>query len=255
MGIFLDGGSIIDVDGDGLISPGEVYAPTVNESISGGRAVISGLADINEAKTIVQRLNAGALPVPIELISQQTVGASLGQKSLQESLRAGLFGLLLVALFMILYYRLPGLLSVFSLLVYGSVLLALFKLIPVTLSLAGLAGLILSIGMAVDANVLIFERLREELAEGRRLSQAVSNAFARAWPSIRDGNASTLITTAILMWFSTSIVKGFAVTLFFGVLISMFSAVVVTKTFVLLLAGDWLEKRPWLIGVPKKLKE
>jgi len=229
-----------------------ISVPTVNEKITGGQAVISGSFNIQEAKLLAQRLNAGALPVPIELISQQTVGASLGKISLEISLKAGLLGLLLVALFMIVYYRLPGVLAVISLCIYGILVLAIFKIIPVTLSLAGLAGFILSIGMAVDANVLIFERLKEELKAGRPLSIAIINAFERAWPSIRDGNVSTIITCLILMWFSTSIVKGFAITLFLGILISMFSAIVITKTLLQTVESEWLEKRLGLLGANKK---
>lgn len=226
-----------------------ISAPRVNSKITGGKAVISGGFNINEAKVLAQRLNAGALPVPIELISQQTVGSSLGNKSLTASLKAGLIGLILVAIFMILYYRLPGILAVFSLAIYGVWVLAVFKLWPVTLSLSGMAGFILSIGMAVDANVLIFERLKEELKSGKPLSLAVNDSFDRAWPSIRDGNISTLITCFILIQFSTSIVKGFAITLGLGVLVSMLSAIVVTKTFLNLVAGDWLDKVKWLVGV------
>jgi preprotein translocase subunit SecD len=213
--------------------------------------VISGNFNIKEAKQLAQRLNAGALPVPIHLISQQSVGASLGAVSLATSLKAGIIGLILVGLFMILYYRVPGILAVVSLIIYGALVLAVFKIWPVTLSLAGLAGFILSIGMAVDANVLIFERLKEELQAGKPLSLAVEDSFNRAWPSIRDGNVSTLITCFILIQFSTSIVKGFAITLGLGVLVSMFSAIVITKTFLQLISGKWLEGKPFLIGVKK----
>lgn len=240
-------GSPVAIFLDGFI----ISSPTVNERISGGRAVISGNFNAQEAKELVQRLNAGALPVPIELVSQQTVGASLGRASLLMSLKAGLIGILLVAIFMIIYYRLPGLLAVISLAMYGILVLTLFKLVPVTLTLAGLAGFILSIGMAVDANVLIFERFKEELAQGYSLSKAIDNAFARAWPSIRDGNISTIITCLILIWFSTSIVKGFAITLLVGVIISMISAVIITKTFMQLCDRGWLDNNKWLIGVKK----
>lgn len=228
-----------------------ISVPNVNEKISGGKAVISGDFSVSDAQLLAQRLNAGALPVPIEMISQQTVGATLGQASLDASLKAALIGLLLVAVFMIAYYRLPGVLAVFSLCIYGILVLAVFKMWPVTLTLSGLAGFILSIGMAVDANVLIFERLKEELKEGKPLSLAVEDSFNRSWPSIRDGNVSTLITCFILIQFTTSIVKGFAITLGLGVLISMFSAIVITKTFLQLASLDWLEKKAWLIGVKK----
>jgi len=229
-----------------------ISRPTVNEKIMGGRAVINGSFSVEEAKTLAQRLNAGALPVPINLISQQTVGASLGKSSLLISLKAGLLGLALVALFMILYYRLPGFVAVLSLGIYGVAILAIFKLVPVTLSLSGLAGFILSIGMAVDANVLIFERLKEEVRDGRPLSVAIENSFERAWPSIRDGNVSTIITSLILLWFSTSIVKGFALTLLIGILVSMISAIYITRNFLRIINGEWLEKRSWLLGLKIK---
>ena len=208
-----------------------ISVPTVNEPIREGRAVITGRFNIKEAKELVQRLNAGALPVPINLISQQTVGASLGQESVDKSLFAGLIGLAAVALFMILYYRLPGLLAVLALAIYTAIVLTLFKVIPVTLTLAGVAGFILSVGMAVDANVLIFERLKEELKNGRELDSAIEEGFKRAWTSIRDSNLSTILTCLILIWFGTSIIKGFAITLALGVVISMFSAIMVTRSF------------------------
>ena len=228
-----------------------ISTPNVNEKISGGKAVISGSFNIKDAKLLAQRLNAGALPVPINLINQQTVGASLGHQSVENSLRAGIFGLILVAIFMILFYRLPGLLAVFALAVYGILIMAIFKLWPVTLTLSGLAGFILSIGMAVDANVLIFERFKEELRSGKPMDSAIEEGFMRAWPSIRDGNVSTLITCFILIQFSTSIIKGFAITLGLGVLISMFSAIVITRNFLRMVSGEWLEKRKWLLGIKK----
>lgn len=200
-----------------------ISVPVVNEPILDGQAVISGDFSVEEAKTLAQRLNAGALPVPINLISQQTIGASLGKDSLDKSLKAGLYGLLAVALFMLLFYRLRGIVAVSALLIYGALLLAIFKLLPVTLTLAGMAGVILSIGMAVDANVLVFERLKEE--------NRIADAFKRAWPAIRDGNISTLITCLILYFFTTGLVKGFALTLGIGVLLSMFSAMIVTRLF------------------------
>lgn len=213
----------IFLDGDAI------SAPVVQTVITGGQAVISGTFTLAEAKELAQRLNTGALPVPIELVSQQTVGASLGAESLKKSLTAGIAGFILIMIFMILYYRLPGLLSVIALSLYVSLSLAILKLIGVTLSLAGIAGFILSIGMAVDANVLIFERLKEELREGKSLKAAVEEGFTRAWSSIRDGNFSTLITCAFLMWFGSSFVKGFAVTLTVGILVSMFSAITITR--------------------------
>ncbi len=279
-----------------------ISTPTVNEKITGGQANISGHFNVEEAKLLVKRLNSGALPVPITLISQKTVEASLGFKSINNSLKAGLIGLLLVSLFMIIYYRLPGLLSVLSLMVYGLTVLAIFKALPIwlalimvvimvglifytfnelklfngtlaalfivigvilffyaqqaiTLTLSGVAGFILSIGIAVDANILIFARTREELKSGKSVSQAVDSGFKRAWPSIRDGNVSTLITCLILMFFGTSSVKGFGTTLFIGIAVSLFSAIVITHTLFVVILGDWLEKRTWLLGVRKAKTE
>jgi len=228
VGIFLDGNPI--------------SVPTVQEAIREGTAIISGSFSIKEAKELVRRLNAGALPVPITLESQQSVGASLGKESLDKSLKAGLIGFLIVALFMILYYRLPGLIAVLALGLYAALNLSLFKLIPVTLSLSGIAGFILSVGMAVDANVLIFERMKEELMRGRTLQSSIDEGFKRAWNSIRDSNFTSLISCAILFYTSSSLIKGFAVTLAIGVLVSMFSAVVVSRTLMLLVSGwSWLK--------------
>lgn len=229
-----------------------ISIPNVNEKITGGKAVISGKFNTTEAKDLAKRLNAGALPLPIELINQQTVGATLGDAAVRSSLQAGLIGLLLVALFMIIFYRLPGLLSVASLMIYGLIVLAIFKLWPVTLTLPGIAGFIMSIGIAVDANILIFERMKEELRAGRTLTRGLEEGFTRAWPSIRDGNVSTIITTIVLMLFSTSIIKGFAVTLFLGVLVSLFTAIVVTRNFLKLIDEKVLEKHSWLICRIKK---
>lgn len=215
IGIYLDGAPI--------------SAPVVNEEITGGKAQITGNFTAQEAKELVGRMNAGALPVPIVLISQQTIGASLGAESLHKSVLAGAIGFLILAIFMILWYRLPGVLAVLALLFYVAILLALFKLIPVTLTIAGIAGVILSIGMAVDANVLIFERLKEELQNGKRLEDAIDEGFGRAWTSIRDSNVSSLLTALILYWLGTSVVKGFALTLGIGIAVSMFSAISVTR--------------------------
>lgn len=223
-----------------------ISAPTVNQVITAGNAVIQGNFSLKEAKVLSQRLNAGALPVPISLIGQQTIGPSLGKVSLDKSLFAGLVGFLAVVLFMILYYRLPGLLASIALLIYVGLALAVFKLIGVTLTLAGIAGFILSIGMAVDANVLIFERLKEELRNGKTLGLAVKEGFDRAWLSIRDSNVSSLITCGILAWFGTSLVKGFAITLALGIGVSMFSAIAVTRTF--LRAVEPRVKNKWLMG-------
>ncbi len=224
-----------------------ISIPRVNEAITGGSAVITGRFDVKEAKLLAQRLNAGALPVPIQLEARRLIGASLGKESLERSLAAGRIGFLLVALFMILYYRLPGLLAVLSLGLYTLMLLAIFKLAPVTLTLAGIAGVVLSLGMAVDANILIFERLKEELRAGRVLESAIIEGFKRAWSSIRDSNVSSLITAFILIAFTASAVKGFAVTLSIGILLSMFSAITVTRTL-LRLTSPWLGKYAWLWG-------
>lgn len=232
-----------------------ISAPTVNQSIKEGKAVITGQFSIEEAKLLAQRLNAGALPVPIELISEQTVGPTLGSISLEKSLIAGLIGFALVALFMIIYYRLPGLISVFALCFYIVFLLALFKLIPVTLTLAGLAGFILSVGIAVDANVLIFERLKEEIRAGRPIMSAIDEGFRRAWPSIRDGNITTLLACFFLFWFSSSVIKGFALTLGVGVLMSMFSAITITRVFLKLIAGWRIKENMWLFGAKPEEEE
>lgn len=206
-------------------------APVVREKISGGKAQITGQFSITEARDLVRRLNAGALPVPITLVNQQSVEATLGAESLGRSLAAALVGFFAVALFMIFWYRVPGLLAVVALLIYAAIVLSLFKLIPVTLTAAGIAGFVLSVGMAVDANILIFERMKEEFGRGRDLSSAVEEGFGRAWTSIRDSNVSSLITALILYWLGTSVVKGFAFTLGIGILVSMFSAISVSRTF------------------------
>lgn len=210
-----------------------ISAPVVREEIRDGKAQISGGFTPQEAKELVGRLNAGALPVPIKLIAQQTVGPSLGQESLVKSIQAGIYGFLAVALFMIFWYRLPGVLAVLALILYAAIVLAIFKLIPVTLTVAGIGGFILSVGMAVDANVLIFERLKEELRKGKMLEEAIGEGFGRAWTSIRDSNVSSLITSAILYWMGTSVVQGFALTLSIGILVSMFSAIWITRTLLI----------------------
>jgi protein-export membrane protein SecD len=206
-------------------------APVVREKISGGQAQITGDFSVDDARQLVRRLNAGALPVPISLISQQSVQSTLGSEALLRSLRAGVYGTIAVMIFMIGWYRLPGLIAVLALGVYSSLVLALFKVIPVTLSSAGIAGFILSIGMAVDANILIFERMKEELREGKSLDVAMTEGFRRAWTSIRDSNVSSLITSVILYYFGTSVVRGFALTLFIGIVVSMFTAITASRLF------------------------
>jgi len=209
-----------------------ISVPTVRESITSGKAVITGKFTLEEAKELASRLSAGALPLPIKLIGQQNIGASLGKESVKASIIAGLIGLLGVACLMILNYGRMGVLSVLSLFVYCLINLCLFKLIPVTLTLPGIAGFILSIGMAVDANVLILERIKEEKALGKIRRQTIKDGFSRAWLAIRDGNLTTLIVCLILFYFATGMVKGFAVTLSLGVIISMFSAIIITKNFI-----------------------
>jgi len=210
-----------------------ISSPVIREEIRDGKAQISGNFTPQEAKTLVRDINYGALPVPIELISTQSVGASIGAETLNKGIWVALYGILAVMLFLIIWYRLPGLLASVSLLIYISLVLAVFKLIPVTLTSAGIAGFILSIGMAVDANVLIFERLKEELKSGRDIDSAVREGFTRAWLSIRDSNISSIITAVILFWFGTSLVEGFALTFGLGVLVSMFTAITVTRSFLL----------------------
>lgn len=233
-----------------------ISIPTVQNEIRGGKAIITGQFSVVEAKTLAQRMQSGALPVPIKLIAQQSVGPILGESSVRASLVAGLWGLLFVSLFMLVLYRLPGLLSVIALGVYTLLSLAVFKLLPVTLSLAGIAGFILSIGLAVDANVLIFERLKEELRNGKSYSSAMEEAFRRAWLSIRDGNVTSLISCFVLYWFTSSVVKGFALTLAIGTLFSMFTAITVTRNLIRwVCTPKMVEKLGWLMLVPAKKEE
>jgi len=209
-------------------------APVIQQEIPGGNAQITGNFSLNEAKSLVSDLNLGALPLPITLISTQTIGASLGSSALDASIFAGLVAFVIIALFLILWYRLPGLVASIALVIYTALNLAIFKLIPVTLTSAGIAGFILSIGMAVDANILIFERTKEELRRGRALPEAIREGFHRAWLSIRDSNLSSIITAIILYYFaSTPIVQGFALVFLIGVLVSMFTAITVTRTFLM----------------------
>jgi preprotein translocase subunit SecD len=208
-----------------------ISTPVVREEIPTGEAVISGNFTPTEAKQLVGRLNSGALPVPITLTSTQTIGATLGESAIAAGVKAAIFGFMLVALFLILWYRLPGLVAAVSLSLFVVIMLALFKLLPVTLTAAGIAGFIISIGIAVDANVLIFERVKEELRKGETVASAVSHGFSRAWFSIRDSNISGLITAIILFWFGTSLIKGFALTLGMGIAVSLFSAITLTRIF------------------------
>lgn len=248
LAIYLDGMSIVDTSGDGKIDAGDLYAPIVQGKITGGKAVITGDMSTQKANEIARRLNSGALPVKIgEPISQQTVGPTLGAVSLEKSLMAGIYGFLAVVLFMVLVYRLPGVLASLALVIYVAIALSLFKLVPVTLSLAGIGGFVLSIGMAVDANILIFSRMREEIKQGKGLALATEEGFKRAWPSIRDSNFNSLIVCAILFIFATSFIKGFALTLSIGILVSMFSAIFITRILLMIIVGPRLEKFKWLL--------
>ncbi len=213
-----------------------ISSPVIRDEISDGKAVISGGFTADEAKNLVRDLNYGALPVPIELVSTQTIGASLGQDAKHSGVKAGLVGFIILVAFLIVWYRLPGIIASISLSAYIILSLAIFKLIPVTFTAAGIAGFILSIGMAVDANVLIFERMKEELKRGKSVNDALHEGFTRAWLSIRDSNISSIITAIILFWLGTSAIKGFALTLGLGVIISMFTAITVSRTFLFAIA-------------------
>lgn len=236
LAIYLDSLPIVDTNGDGTINESDPpYAPTVNTAIPDGQAVITGNFTIEEARELATRLNSGALPVPIQLLSQQNIGPSLGQIAVVKSLVAGLLGFSAVGLFMILFYRLPGFLATIALIVYAALALAIFKLIGVTFTTASITGFILSVGIAIDANILIFERMKEELRAGKSLPQALQEGFRRAWPSVRDSNLSSLLTSVVLFT-STGIIRGFALTLGIGIIISMFTAITVTKTLLQLVS-------------------
>ncbi|MFQ5407180.1 MAG: protein translocase subunit SecD [Anaerolineales bacterium] len=231
-----------------------ISSPQIQGQITGGQGQISGRFTVEEANQLALQLRYGALPVPLTVVNSRTVGPTLGQDSVRQSLTAGIIGFATVALFMLLYYRLPGFVAVLALAMYAAITFALFKLIPVTLTLPGIAGFVLSVGVAVDANILIFERMKEELRAGRRLALAVDEGFARAWPSIRDSNISTLITCTILFWFGNtfgaSIVKGFALTLAIGVGVSLFTAILATRTLLhVFLDRVDFEERKALFGV------
>jgi len=231
-----------------------ISAPVVNDVIRNGEAIISGKFSLKEAQELSRRLNAGALPVPIKLVSQQSVEASLGIASLNKSLKAGLWGLITVGIFMILYYRLAGVVAVLALTTYTAMMVTLFKLSSlspygITLTLSGIAGFILSVGMAVDANILIFERMKEEIKRGRDMKTALDEGFKRAWTSIRDGNFSTILTSLILIVFGTGFIQGFAITLTLGVLMSMFTAIVISRILLRTILGPWSENHKALVLV------
>jgi len=215
-----------------------IESPVVQQKISGGKAQITGRFTIDTAKLLVERFNAGALPAPITLINQETTSPTLGENSFTKTLLAGIIGTILVMLFMLFYYRGFGVYAVVALLIYIALTLAIFKLVPITLTLAGLAGFILTIGMAVDANILIFERIKEELKKGLSRQAAIYEGFKNAWLSIRDSNTSTIITAVILYYFTTSFVRGFAFTLLIGVAVSMFSAITTTRMLLTVFAKD-----------------
>jgi protein-export membrane protein SecD len=208
-----------------------ISSPTVNEEITLGTAVISGNFSIDEAKTLVGRLNSGALPVPISLAGKSVVEPALGAKAVAAGTKAAEVGFGLIVIFMILWYRLPGVMASFALVSYLVMMLVLFKIIPVTLTSAGIAGLIISLGLAVDANVLTFERMKEEIRSGKSLRDGVETGFLRAWTSIRDSHIAAIIVSVILFWLGTSIVKGFAFTFFLGAVVSLISAQIVTRVF------------------------
>ena len=228
-----------------------ISSPVVRTAITNGSGQISGSFTVDSANALAIQLKYGALPIPLQVDQIETVGPSLGQDSLRRSLVAGAVGMSVVVLFMVLYYRLPGILADLALALYAMTALSIFRLVPVTFTLPGIAGFVLSVGMAVDANILIFERLKEELRNGKPLRVAVDAGFSRAWPSIRDSNISTIITCLILYWFGgafgASLVKGFALTLAIGVLVSMFTAIIVTRTFlhVVLDRIDFSRRHSW----------
>lgn len=220
-------GKTIAIYLDGAI----ISAPNVNEEITGGQAVISGSFNTTEARDLARRLNSGALPVPIELVSTSNIGATLGSAATNAGVTAGIIGFLLVALCMIIWYRLPGLIAVINLAIYAAIMLAVFKLWPITLTAAGIAGFVISIGIAVDANILVFERMKEEVAHGGTIRDGLNAGFSRAWNSVRDSNFSSLITAFILYATGTALIKSFAFTFFLGTLISLFVAYTISRTF------------------------
>ncbi|QQS61198.1 MAG: protein translocase subunit SecD [Candidatus Moraniibacteriota bacterium] len=244
-----------------FIDKEKVTAPTVQSIIPDGVAEITGQYTLEEAQSLKSRLNEGALPVPLQLVGQQSIEASLGQEDLNKSLKAGFFGVLAVIIYMVVYYRFFGVIAGVALIMYTTMLIAIFKLSsfpgwdwPITLTLSGIAGFILSIGMAVDANVLIFERIKEELRNGKYIESAIREGFRRAWPSIRDGNLSTLLTCVILIWMGTGFVQGFALILFLGVSFSMFTAIGIVQTMVKALPMQFLDRHLWLIARIKRSK-
>ena len=235
-----------------------LIAPVSRAWIRDGRSQITGNFTRDEARTLSIQLDSGRLPVPLTLIQESEVDALLGSESLEKSLLAGLIGLGLVMVFMVAYYRMAGVVAAFALVFYAVAVLAIFKLIPVTLTLPHIGGFILSVGLAVDANVLIFERMKEELRVGRTLASSMEVGFSRAWPAIRDGNVSTLITCGVLLWFGSrlggGLINGFALSLMIGVLVSMFTAVVVSRNLLQIMAWIGLSRRINLFS-PEKIRQ
>jgi preprotein translocase subunit SecD len=250
MGIF-DGDVALLGDDDLPIAP-------IVQNVISDRGQIEGLS-LDEATRLSKQLNYGRLPVSLSIYSDETVSPTLGEDFIEMSLKAGIIGIILVMLFMIIYYRLPGFLASLALVFYGALVLAIFKLIPVTMTLAGIGGFVLSIGMAVDANVLIFERMKEEFATGRTLGAAIDAGFSRAWTAIRDGNITTFIVCVILYWMGTVLLSGesiqsFAMTLFIGVAVSMFTAIIVTRTLLRLFVGSHLARKTALFSAHREKK-
>ncbi len=241
LGIFLD---------DKLVS-----APNVNSPITGGSGLIEGGFTAEDAKKLAIQLKAGQLPVPLSMVENRTVGPTLGQEAVEKSFMAGMAGLIVVVFFMLWFYRVPGAMANISLIFYSALNMAVFKLIPVTLTVPGIAGFILSIGMAVDANILIFERTKEELRMGKSIFNAVESGFQRAFSSIFDSNTTTLISCAVLYYFGTGLIRGFAVTLAIGVIISMFTAITVTRTIMRVLVRFKKMRNPLLYGVKPARKQ
>jgi len=246
LAIFLDNKPII---GD------TVYAPNIRQEITGGQAQISGGLTHKEALELAQNLNAGAIPAPISLIGEKTIGSILGEQALANGVKAGLIGIVILFVYMILYYKMAGLMADIALSIYTIFIIAIFKIFGVTLSLAGIAAIIFSIGIAVDANILIFERMKEELKAGKDTFSSLKEGFIRAWNSIRDSNVSSLLICAVLFIFGASMIRGFALTLAIGIITSLFTAIFVTKTLLLIITEKFEIGSLWLIGISNKIKK
>jgi protein-export membrane protein SecD len=246
-------GEILGIVLDGVV----ISSPGINEPITGGQGIITGDFDLESATRLATQLRYGSLPIPLRVDSTSTVGPTLGQISVEQSIRAGIIGIAVVILFMLIYYRLPGVSAALALLLFAAINLAIYKLVPVTMTLPAITGFLISVGTAVDGNILIFERMKEELRAGKRVSKAVEAGFNRAWASIRDSNLSTIIICIVLWSFGTSFgaaaVRGFAVTLGLGLVVNLFTAVIVTRTFLHFILMPFEEQalsgRQWLLGV------